>query len=48
MNDDANVLLSESRFFRTGNPQFVCKWSALNATAANTGVAEAVCLVPAP
>ncbi len=48
MNDDANVLVSESRFVRTGGAQFVCKWSALNATVANTGVAEAICLVPAP
>jgi hypothetical protein len=49
-NDDANVLLSESRFIRTGgsSQQFACKWSALNATVANTGVAEAICLVPAP
>lgn len=48
-NDDANVLLSESRFIRTGgsSQQFVCKWSALNATVANTGTAEAICLVPA-
>jgi hypothetical protein len=44
---DARVLLMESRFFRTGNPQYVCQWSALDATAANTGTAEAICLTPA-
>lgn len=45
--DDANVLLSSSNFARTGSHQFICKWSALNATVANTGIAEAICLVPA-
>lgn len=44
---DGNILLMETRFFRTGNPQYVCQWSALNATVANTGTAEAICLTPA-
>lgn len=48
MNDDSNILLSESRFDRTGGAQYVCKWSALNATVANTGFAEAICLLPPP
>lgn len=44
---DDNILLKESRFLRTGNPQYICRWSALDATASNTGTAEAICLTPA-
>ena len=44
---DASILLMESRFFRTGAPQYVCRWSAIDATIANTGTAEAICLTPA-
>ena len=47
-NVDANVLLMSSRIQRGTNSQYVCNWSALNATVANTGVAEAICLIPAP
>lgn len=49
-NDDPNVLLQDSRFNRPvgASQQFSCKWSALNATVANSGVAEAICLVPSP
>jgi len=44
---DSAILLMESRFFRTGNPQYACRWSALEATVANTGTAEVICLTPA-
>ncbi len=44
---DSAILLMESRFFRTGNPAYICRWSALDATVANTGTAEAICLTPA-
>lgn len=48
MNLDANVLVMESRFTRGSQQGYQCSWSALNATASNTGIAEAICLVPAP
>ena len=48
-NVDANVLVMESRIQRGSNfAAYTCSWSALNATVANTGVAEAICLIPAP
>lgn len=48
MDADANVLVMESRFTRIGGGEgYQCRWSALNATAANTGTAEVICLVPA-
>ena len=45
-NIDANVLVMQSRIERGTNTAYACWWSAINATVANTGVAEAVCLIP--
>jgi hypothetical protein len=47
MNVDANVVVMESRFTRGSQQGYLCRWSALNATVANTGFAEAICLMPA-
>ncbi len=48
MDVDANVVVMESRFTRGSQQGYLCRWSALNATANNTGFAEAICLMPAP
>jgi len=47
MTGDANVVVMESRFTRGSLQGYQCRWSALNATANNTGFAEAICLMPA-
>lgn len=47
--DDPRVLLTSSRILRSGGAEgYVCNWSALEATVANTCTAEAICLIPAP
>jgi hypothetical protein len=45
--DDPEVQVQKSAFVRDAQQGYRCRWSAVNATMANTGTAEAICLVPA-
>jgi hypothetical protein len=47
MNPDRAIQVSSSRVDRTASHAYVCEWSARDAAVANTGTAEAICLVPA-
>jgi hypothetical protein len=48
MNPDAQIQVSFSRVEQSGSAEgYTCVWTALSATLANTGTAEAICLVPA-
>ena len=48
MTPDDRVVLLEATPERTGGLSgYVCSWSAHDAVSANTGTAEAICLVPA-
>ncbi|MBP8811120.1 MAG: hypothetical protein KBG48_10540 [Kofleriaceae bacterium] len=47
MTPDRAIQVSSSRVDRSANHAYVCEWSARDATVANTGTAEAICLVPA-
>jgi hypothetical protein len=44
---DALIQVMSSRFGRGSLQVFVCVWTAADATVANTGTAEAICLLPA-
>ncbi|MBK6920650.1 MAG: hypothetical protein IPH07_24830 [Deltaproteobacteria bacterium] len=45
--DDPEVQVQKSAFVRNAQQGYRCRWSAVNTTMANTGTAEAICLVPA-
>lgn len=48
MNPDAQIQVSFSRVEQSGSAEgYTCVWTALSATLANTGTAQAICLVPA-
>jgi hypothetical protein len=47
MISDRSIQVASSRIDRTASHGYVCEWSARDATVANTGTAEAICLVPA-
>jgi hypothetical protein len=48
MNPDPQVQVGFSRIEQSGTAEgYSCFWSAVDATVANTGTAEAICLVPA-
>lgn len=48
MNDDDRIQVQESRFITVGADQgYQCRWTGRDATVANMGTAEVVCLVPA-
>jgi hypothetical protein len=44
---DALIQVMSSKFERAGGQGFLCRWTAVDATVANTGTAEAICLLPA-
>lgn len=48
MVDDPVIQVQSSRFLNAGGQEgYQCLWSGINQTVANTGIVEAICLLPA-
>ena len=47
MNGNRNIVLNEAGIVNGGGQGYQCQWSSTSPVA-NTGIAETICLMPAP